>query len=185
MKCGQGSVLSNADQNSRATAGGFQRILVACDGSEQADRALEEAIGLAFTHGARLTVMTVAPEPKVWAFGGNYAAPVDLVETNQHLRHQHEGILRTAARRVPQDVSVTTILKHGSAGPAIVEEALGGDYDLVVVGSRGRGGLRSLLLGSVSHHVLQASPLPVLVVHEAERKRTQVPRTSGCRVLSS
>lgn len=70
--------------------------------------------------------------------------------------------------RLPGDVSVQKLVKSGSAARAILNELKSGDYDLVVVGSRGRGEISSLVLGSVSQHVLQESPVPVLVIHAAK-----------------
>jgi hypothetical protein len=81
-----------------------------------------------------------------------------------------QTILRTAVERVPDRVSVSTVLSSEPVRPALIDQISTGQHDLVVMGSRGRGALRSVLLGSVSHYVLHHSPVPVLIMHaESER----------------
>jgi nucleotide-binding universal stress UspA family protein len=139
----------------------FRRILVAVDGSAHADAALAQAIDLAQSEHAQLTVMTaVTPIPPT-----SYATPgavmPGLLET---VHADAEAILRTARDHVPDDLPVRTVLTEQPIRNALIHEIGKGDHDLVM-GSRGRGAVRSALLGSVSHHVLHHSPVPVLIVH--------------------
>jgi nucleotide-binding universal stress UspA family protein len=146
----------------------FNHILVAFDGSTSARQAVTEAVELARCNHAALTLMTVMPTTNQWVLGGGYYVPVNLDELDEQAERTYQRVLDDAVAIVPDDLPVTTILKRGPAGAAIVEQAHAGHHDLIVMGSRGHGELRSLLLGSVSHHVLQSSPVPVLVVHAAD-----------------
>jgi nucleotide-binding universal stress UspA family protein len=69
---------------------------------------------------------------------------------------------------VPDDLPVTKIITHEPIRTALMKEIEAGRHDLVVMGSRGRGAVASSLLGSVSHHALNHSPVPVLIVHARE-----------------
>jgi nucleotide-binding universal stress UspA family protein len=147
----------------------FRRLLVAFDRSPHAYRALAQAIELAQTTNAQLTVITVVPEPSLWVMETGYVVPpINIGELERQTKASYRAMLDAAVATVPDDLPVRSVLGYGAAGPAIVEEAGAGNHDLIVMGSRGRGELRSLLLGSVSHHVLHASPVPVLVVQAAE-----------------
>ena len=141
----------------------FHNILVAVDGSAHADRALSEAIDIARGSRAKLTIITAASEPRTgmtMALAAGAAAGLGPA-----LLREADRIVRAAADRVPDDISVTTILTEDPIRSAILKRVHEGHHDLVVMGSRGRGAVRSAVLGSVSHHVLHHSPVPVLIVH--------------------
>lgn len=141
----------------------FLNVIVAIDGSADADQALTQAIDLAQSEHARLTIFSAVQMPPTAAYygggGGVAAALARDAETDT------ETLLREAVERVPAQVSVRTVLSSEPVRLALIDEIATGQYDLVVLGSRGRGALRAALLGSVSHHVLNHSPVPVLIVH--------------------
>jgi nucleotide-binding universal stress UspA family protein len=146
----------------------FRRLLVAFDGSSHAQAALAEAIELAVANNAAITVMTVIPRPNAWMLGGSCEVAVSSDQLRRQTERAYERMLDATRDTVPHEVPFTRILKSGVAAPTLVDEAHTGNHDLIVMGSRGRGELRSMLLGSVSHHVLHESPISVLVVHAAD-----------------
>jgi nucleotide-binding universal stress UspA family protein len=146
----------------------FRNILVAIDGSQHGDRALSEAVDLAQSNNALLTILTCVPDPAAWLLGGAaYSGGVDFEALKKETEREHSQLVDDAVASVPENVSVTKVIVHGRAAQAILDQRKQGDHDLIVMGSRGRGELRSVLLGSVSHQVLNASPSAVLVVHAA------------------
>jgi nucleotide-binding universal stress UspA family protein len=91
--------------------------------------------------------------------------------------------MREAVDRVPDDVPVITLISRRPIRSALMKAAACGDYDLLVMGSRGRRALAATLLGSVSHYVLNHSPIPVLIVHADGS--TEEPRSQATRELPS
>jgi nucleotide-binding universal stress UspA family protein len=137
----------------------FLNILVLVDGSPDAQAALSQAIDLAESEHTRLTVLTaIAPPPPVAALAGVDALAIQRAET------EADEILGRARDQVPDDLPVATLLLDKPIRQAVIRQVVEGHYDLVVMGSRGRGAVRSALLGSVSHFVLDLSPVPVLIV---------------------
>jgi nucleotide-binding universal stress UspA family protein len=140
----------------------FLNILVAVDGSTHASRALDEAADLARALNSRLTLISVASRTS-WRFmAGPYTG---LLPTQDDADKEAQVTLRAAAARLADEMPVTTIVGQGAAAPAIIKHAADGGHDLIVMGSRGRGGAAAALLGSVSHSVLNHSHVPVLIVH--------------------
>ena len=141
----------------------FKSILVAWDGSEHAKRALAEAVDLARTQDGRLTLLTVAAPLHAWPA---YVPPVSEADQISGA----EKILAEGEALVPDGIPVSGRTAAGDAGLELVKRAAAADHDLIVMGSRGRGALRSAFLGSVSHYVLNHTRVPVLIVHDGARE---------------
>jgi nucleotide-binding universal stress UspA family protein len=141
----------------------FRNVLVAVDGSPHAEAALTDAIDLAESERTRLTLITRIVKPPSTAYWG-WSAPA-AVELAKNAEAGAESILRAARDRIPAGLPVTTILTAEPIRAALLAQIERGGHDLLVMGSRGRGAVRSAVLGSVSHYLLNHSPIPVLIVH--------------------
>jgi nucleotide-binding universal stress UspA family protein len=142
----------------------FRNILVCVDGTPQADGALSEAIDLAECENSRLTLLTAVSRPPHWAATPMTAAAACMQPTGAELQHEAEVTLRTAVERVPAEIPVTTIMSEDPIRDALIHQIRTGHYDLVVLGTRGRGALSAAVLGSVSHYALNHCNVPVLIV---------------------
>jgi nucleotide-binding universal stress UspA family protein len=152
----------------------YRNILVAVDGSPDADAALAHATDLARDQRARLTLVTAVPQVPATALLASGAAP----PRSEVIKHYAE-LLRLVAARLPEDVSVTTLLVEGPPARALVERSKSGAFDLIVMGSHGHGRLHSSLLGCVSQKVMQASPIPVLLIRAPQEAVATAPAATS------
>jgi nucleotide-binding universal stress UspA family protein len=136
--------------------GCYHKILVALDGSADAESALMHAISLARDQHARITLLTVGPSVNRSAAVGT-APPPDLLDV-------HKEVLHDATALIPHDIGVTTRLERGEAPATILRIAREEESDLIVMGSHGHSRIHRALLGSVSEKVLAQSEIPVLLM---------------------
>ena len=142
----------------------FTSVLVGVDRSQHARAALTHAVDIARTQHASLTVLVAYSTLMPWG----PVAPLQQAAVDEFIagvRGEAESIADDAKGTIPSEVKSEVIVVDASPAQALLDQAASGDYDLIVVGSRGRGDAGSLLLGSVSHAVLSHSRVPVLVVH--------------------
>lgn len=140
------------------------RVLVAFDGSPGAWAALEQAITVAVSQRALLTIAGVVGEPTVLLGFGPAVVPYTRETLVRELERDMEQKLAAARDEVPASVSVTTQLLHGRPARALAALADAGNYDLIVAGPRKAGFLRRLCGGSVTHSLLTRSRTSVLAV---------------------
>jgi nucleotide-binding universal stress UspA family protein len=143
----------------------MRTIVVGLDHSEQATRALQWALEEAELTDARLIAgraWTMPLVPVGVGVAGAVPEPLSYREDHRAIAEEAADQAMLAAGLAGQAVDVRTA--EGSPADVLAETALAEEADLLVVGTRGHGGLASLVLGSVSSHLVRHAPCPVVVV---------------------
>lgn len=144
----------------------FRNILVAVDGSESSLRATEVAIEMSKALAATLTIANIVEIPVTPSLPDE-SVEIDVKQLDSTTSTPGEKMV-SAAASLSEARGVQTVKKvityMGSAGEGVSEYASKNDIDLIVVGTRGRGGLERLVLGSVADGVVHHARCPVLVV---------------------
>jgi nucleotide-binding universal stress UspA family protein len=148
----------------------FRRILMPSDGSSYALHAAEYAADIAEKYKAKVTLLYVVELPPVLGLGGRDELQERMRQDLS--RRGQEALDRTRQAFEKLGVQPDEELLFGSAVVSIIRHARDGEYDLMVIGSRGAGtaAVEQILIGSVAEGILHGAPCPVLIV------RPSIPR---------
>jgi nucleotide-binding universal stress UspA family protein len=147
----------------------IRNVLVAIDGSENSDRALDFSLDLAEKYGAAVRILNVSESP---AMGAVPLEPTtisgeSMVVFAKDLQRFHEEILNKAvihAKEIKPNVVVSSKLREGDPASEIVGESKDEGFDIVVLGHHGLGRVREIFLGNISEKVAHLAPCPVVIV---------------------
>lgn len=133
----------------------YTRLLLPTDGSDEAEGAVEQAIDIAEKYAAEIHVVHVINTRKYDTSIDSQVAP---------LRKKGNRYLERITERIQEEgIPVTTTLEMGRPGRILLEYVDENDIDLIVMGTRGRGGLSHRLLGTVTNYVVTHAEIPVHV----------------------
>lgn len=148
----------------------FRKILVPIDFSETAETALHYAKELARQSGGELHLLHVVDDPMLLAAWPMVAGgpAVETGDEGAALREQLEHLM--APRERTQMRTEVHVIVGDPTGFAISRYAAENEFELIVMGTHGRGALAHAVLGSVAEHVVRSAPCPVLTIrHPAHR----------------
>ncbi|MFP3866733.1 MAG: universal stress protein [Desulfobacteraceae bacterium] len=143
----------------------YRKILVATDGSEHAGRAVQRAADLARYTQAQVTLVNILhlPPSYLLALGSSIGMGS---EPWAALRHSGEKILEAdLAILADQGIPAQSELKMGDPAEEVLRLAREGQFDLIILGRRGRGLTESYFLGSVSDRISHRASCDILIVH--------------------
>lgn len=148
----------------------YKNILLAIDGSNVSNAAVEEIIKLTKGEKVHLRVIHVVDENIVYYGGPGF----DHALLINGLKEEGKEVLDNAVKTIEKQTSVKIEkcllelkLFQGKIADVIVEEAKNWPADLLVIGSHGRRGLGHFFLGSVAEHVTRIATMPVLIVRSS------------------
>ncbi len=142
-------------------------IVVGVDGSRGSEVALRFAAEEAALREATLRVVSAYNVPAP-VYAGGIVPPVDFISGFRDTADEIVAAAASEAEQLWPGIAVETHVDEGQPADELVRQA--GDAELLVVGSRGLGGFRSLLLGSVSQQCAHHAPCPVVIVPAPEEK---------------
>ena len=147
----------------------FKKLAVALDGSRSSEEALAVALELARTEGAGLAVCSVV-DPITLA-GTALPSPAMAIAIADMERFALKLVTEAVERAGRSGIAASGETRCGAPAFEIVAYAERAGADAIVMGTRGLGGLRHFLMGSVAETVLREAKVPVIVVRERERER--------------
>ena len=137
----------------------FKKILVPLDGSDHSLSALEKAVQIAKKFDGKIMLINV------YSVNSFRLTPSQVFAYVLEIRKSGESILAEGEKIAKAEgIQVETLLKEGHVVEEILKKAREGNFDLIVIGSRGISKMKEILIGSVSHGVTTHATCPVLVV---------------------
>ena len=148
----------------------FSKILIAFDGSEPSKRALDHAAKTAAMFKGELVILTVVPKTPFPILAEEGSTPFRAREYEIYQERMRESF-RSSLKRAEADIigrypglNYEAVLLEGRPSSTIVEEAEKRDVNLIMMGSRGLGGITGWILGSTSRKVVDQCTKPILIV---------------------
>ena len=139
----------------------FTNILVPVDGSENSYRALDAALILSEKLGSNISVIHVMEEIPITHIGSEKLLN-ELLET---YKKENQDILSKCSQIATQKgLTIKTVLLQGNPASAILDFSKKEKFDLVIMGSRGLGKFKELILGSVSSKIVHHSPCGIFII---------------------